>query len=290
MTSLESLARIAFAETCDPGAYVPRAATEAALAAIRNWGESDAVGSSIAALIGTPGLGKTQLLRVTESRVNEGVARFVAEGGSLAGVAPHARALYLPYAGLSLSDLAIWAHGLLGVRPAVTSDWQEPGVALEALERLGGGSSDPFFLIMDDADAMPAATIEALLDRLPRSDSPLRILVALNRDAKAARLLSALHPLQLTEIHFESRMSVEETSVYLRARMGYAGFPEVEIARIGEEEATWLHSLSLGVPRRLHELATARFEAREGATPGRFQERRSHERWMGRPIDDDFDV
>ena len=290
MTSLESLARIAFAETSDPGAYVPRAATEAALASIRAWGESDAVGSSVAALIGTPGLGKTQLLRITETRVNEGVARFLAEGGSLDGVAQNARALYLPYAGLSLPDLAIWVHGLLGSRPADTARWQEPSVALEALGRLGGGPSDPFFLMLDDADAMPAETISALLEDLPRTDSPLRILLSLNRDSKAARLLSALHPLRPTEILFESRMSVEETSVYVRTRMRYAGFPEIEISRVGDDEAKRLHSLSLGVPRRLHELATARFEAREGPTPGRFPERRSHERWMGLPIDDDFEI
>jgi hypothetical protein len=134
---------------------------------------------------------------------------------------------------------------------------------------------------------MPAATIAALLEGLPRSDSPLRILVALNRDSKAARLLSALHPLEPTQIPFESRMSFEETSVYVRTRMRYAGFPEVEIARFGEDEAMRLHSLSLGVPRRLHELATTRFE---GPTPGRFLERRSHERWMGLPIDDDSEL
>ena len=290
MSSLESLARIAFAETSDPDAYVPRSGTEDALASIRAWGESDAVGSSIAALVGTPGLGKTQLLRITEARVNEGVARYVAEGGSLAGIAPNARALYLPYAGLSLPDLAVWVYGLLGIRAAVSPDWRDPGLALEALGQLGGGPSDPFFLIMDDADAMPAETIAGLRERLPRADSPVRLLVALNRDSKAARLLSALHPLQPTEIAFQSRMSVEETWVYLRTRMHYAGFPEIEIARLGERDTKRLHSLSLGIPRRLHELAAAHFEAREGATPGRLPGRRSDERWMGQPIDDDFEA
>ena len=149
MSSLESLARIAFAETCDPAAYVPRAATEAALASIRDWGESDAIGSTVAALIGTPGLGKTQLLRITEARVNQGIARFVADGGSLDGLAQHARALYLPYAGLSLPDLAIWVYGLLGIRSTLSATSQDPIAALEALGRLGGGSSDPFFLMMD---------------------------------------------------------------------------------------------------------------------------------------------
>ena len=300
MNSIEVARRRAFSETCDPSAYVPREATEAALAAIRAWGGSDEVGSSVAALVGTPGLGKTQLLRVIESQVNGGAALSSAQNVQAAQAAPAlssavrpsvaARALYLPYAGLALPDLAIWVHGLLGRTPARVADIGEPDVALEALLELGGGPTDPFLLIFDDADAMPAETVQALIKGLPRSASPLRILITLNPDSKATRLFEALYPLLPTEISFRTRMNVDETGTYVRERMRWGGFPGSEIAGIDESEAMRIHTLSGGVPRRVHEIASARFESAGDARPTALEDKARREDWMGRPIEDDLEV
>ncbi|MBJ22453.1 MAG: hypothetical protein GY910_07480 [bacterium] len=287
---LEIACRRAFSETCDPSAYVPREATESVLAEIRAWAESEALGSSVTALIGTPGLGKTQILRVVESRINAAAAIAVAEGGLLAGRATNARALYLPYAGLEMPDLAIWVHGLLGISLTDVVDFASPGVALGALMKLGGGPSDPFFLIIDDADSMPAGSVQALIAGLPRSGSPLRILLTLNHDSKATRLVGALHPFAPTEISFCERMSAEETADYLRSRMRWADFPGVEIARIDEAEANRLHSLSAGVPQRVHELASARFASAAAPRPNALEEKQRREDWMGRPIGDDLEI
>ncbi len=287
---IESARRRAFSETCDPSAYVPRDATEAVLAAIRTWGESDDLGSSVAVLIGTPGLGKTQLLRVIESRVNEGAAMIGGPIGSVGGRGGKARALYLPYAGLAVPDLAIWVHGLLGISPSRVAEFEDPGRALEALIELGGGPADPFYLLFDDADSMPMETLQALIVGLPRSNSPLRIVVTLNLDSKATRLLSALHPFEPAEISFRTRMNPQETGAYVRARMQWAGFPGAEIARIDGVEASRIHALSSGVPRRVHELAFARFESSGDPRPNALTEKQRREDWMGRPIEDDLEI
>lgn len=288
MSLIEASRRRAFSETCDPSAYVPRDATEAVLSAIRVWGDSDDLGSSVAALIGTPGLGKTQLLRVTESRIGRGVALSAAEGQIFGGRVPQARSLYLPYAGLAMTDLAIWVHGLLGLPLERGIEFGDPDVALRSLLDLGGGPSDPFFLMFDDADSMPMESIRTLIRGLPRSQSPLRILLTLNPDSKATKLLGSLHAFQPTEISFRTRMSVEETANYVRARMRWAGFPGVEIARIDDLEATRIHALSAGVPRRVHELASARFESTEHSRPVALEEKQRREDWMGRPIEDEL--
>lgn len=286
MSSLASLARLAFPETSDPSAYVPRAATENAMASIRDWGESDDRGSSLGALIGTPGLGKTQLLRITELRINESVTQFLADGGELAGRARTSRALYLPYAALTPRDLAAWVHGQLKLHFAPHPDLDDAAVAVEALLHLGGGPFDPFFLILDDADAMPSELIDALVTGLPREQSPLRLLIGLNPDSKATRLLAALHALAPTTVEFRARMSVADTAHYVRARMRRVGFPGAEVAKITEAEAKRLNSLSAGIPRRLHELLAARFDGRENASLEFDETELGGEEWMGRPFDD----
>ena len=301
--------REAFSETSDPAAYVPRPATETALESIRQWAESDGRGSTLAAIVGAPGLGKTLMLRVVESRMND------ARDGDT-------RAIYLPYAGLSPTDLSIWVHGLLGrVSPSAatspsgearrerdegdegeaTSPEDEAREALEDLASLARSSSEPFFLLFDDADSLPAETLRALIENLPPKESRLRILMALNPDSKATRLLSSLHAFAPPEIPLRTRMSIEETEHYLRARMTWAGFPAVEIARLDDGLAHRLHSLSAGVPRALHAEASGVFEgggtsARSTAESGRDPARQTldakkrREDWMGRPIEDDLEI
>ena len=307
--------REAFSETSDPAAYVPRAETEKVLESIRLWAKSYGRGSTIAAIVGAPGLGKTLMLRVFESRMNE------ARDGD-------ARAIYLPYAGLSPTDLSIWVHGLLGRVPPHRSPVGSPsppvgvvaagegntagaseklsGVedarkAMSDLAALANSFREPFFLLFDDADSLPAETRRALVDHLPTSESRLRILMALNPDSKATRLLSSLHAFAPPEVSLRTRMSAEETEHYLRRRMEWAGLPAADVLRLGDGLAHRLHSFSGGVPRALHAEASAAFE--EGGTSAGRSAKSDHNRakrplsaksqredWIGRPIEDDFEI
>lgn len=275
----------AFAETSDPAAYVPRPACEAVLERLVRWAAPGTAGPTVAVLVGSPGLGKTLLLRTLQKRVEGGV-------------------LYLPYAGLGPVDLAHWVYGLFGrtreraldalaATAAAAADGAasaEDGeaaasAAVDALKALGG-SAGPFFLLIDDADSMPLETVHALATRLPAIDSPLRLLLAVNPDARGSRLLAAFHAFVPLELVFRERMTVEETGEYVRARMRWAGFAEAEVARIDENAARHFHALSGGVPRALHAQAWSDFDRvlAEGEWPA-LDAKRRREEWMGQAIE-----
>lgn len=279
--SLAQASRRAFSETSDPDAYVERAATANALAAIEAWLDADALGSTVAAIVGTPGIGKTMLLRVVAARLFDTPPLLA---GTLA--AAHARALYVPHPGLTPVDLATWVHAQLGRPCPALPDAAAAGTALLAL-----GGSLPLVLLVDDADAMPPETTQMFIQRLPALQSPVRLLLALNPDSRGSRLLASFHALRPKEVRFRERMSIGETASYLRARMRWAGFPTQVIAEVDLAEAQRLHSLSNGVPRALHAIASARFDPTSQlhgeVTPTR--ERRPED-WMGRPIGDDLDL
>ena len=161
----------AFGETVDPEGHVPRPASESRLDALAAWCRSDGAGSTVAALVAPPGIGKTHLLRVLESRLREDErARPGESGGSgeetpgSPSVRPRCRALYLPYAALTLPDLARWIQGLVGGRwplRVATADPDED--ALRALAGLAAGPRRPLHLLIDDADSMPTSTLRALV-------------------------------------------------------------------------------------------------------------------------------
>lgn len=272
-------AQRAFSETVDPAGYVPREATESVLARIQTWAGADGVGSTVAALIAQPGLGKTFLLRMFESRLAR-TANSINRSG---------RTLYLPYAGLSITDLCVWIHGLLSRPLGLPDVTDQPVAALAALFALADGpDDDPFILLLDDADSMPPETIRVLAQGLPRENSPLRILMALNDDAKASRLLAALDPLHPCLVPLQQAMTESETALYLRARMRWAAFEAVEIARLDPEAICKIHTLSGGVPRRVHMIAASFFESGSVGLPSELHEKEKRENWMGRPIEDDF--
>jgi type II secretory pathway predicted ATPase ExeA len=278
MTSIRQPIQNAFSETSDPAAYVPRAATESVLEEIVNWSKSSDVGSSVAALISPPGFGKTLLLRVFEMRL-------AAERA--AGRGPP-RSLYLPYAGLSATDLCLWVHGLLGIAPDAAVADGAPEAALAALMALAPGRGDPFFLLIDDADSMPPPTVRLLIQSLPREGSPLRIVMAIGDDARASRLLAALDSLAPAEVRLRKAMSQDETESYLRARMKRAGILDSEIARIDASAVARMFTLSGGVPRRLHRVVESIFDSDSNRLPSELDEKQKREDWMGRPLEDDL--
>ena len=264
--------RRAFTETSDPSAYVPRESTESVLSNLEAWAADDGEGTSLSALVGPPGLGKTFLLRVFESR-NE------------------RNSLYLPYAGLPPTELIAWIYGLLGRSPMTAS---EPGQTsgdssrvLDPLLNLAATSSDRFFLLIDDADSMPAETHRMFVDELPRERSPLRILMAMNDDAKASRLLAGFDSLRPRITRLQSPMNESETAQYLAARLAWADAPPIEIARLDSELTRRIFALSAGVPQTVHRIAHALFAGDEAAIPGDLDAKQRREDWMGRPFEDD---
>lgn len=277
--SASERAQRAFSETVDPAAYVPRQATESVLTRIQTWAEEDGVGSTVAALVARPGLGKTFLLRTFESRLARAAAR----------IDRSRRALYLPYAGLSITDLTVWIYGSLG-RPISLPDVADhPAAAVRALFALGDGpDDDPFILLLDDADSLPPETIRILAQCLPKENSPLRILMALNDDAKASRLLAALDSLRPCQVPPLEAMSESETERYIHARMQWAALQADEIARLDPETISYIHALSGGIPRRVHMLAASFLESGSAGLPSELGEKERRENWMGQPIEDDF--
>lgn len=283
---MDETSRRAFAETVDPELYVPRAATEAVLADLDAWTARDSIGSTLALLIAPPGLGKTFLLRYYEQRLNAAAGPVEQDPDLLA------RCLYLPYAGLSLPDLCIWCHGLLGLQPGPPDARDHPVAALAALFQLGRGPDDPFFLVIDDADSMPPETYRALAQGLPRERSPLRIVMAIGDDGRASRMLAAFDTLQPLEISLRSAMTRDETEGYLQKRMHWA-----RTGRQGENEprpdidaeiVERIHGLSGGNPRRLHVLASEILEANTESLPSDLEDKRRRDVWLGSPLDDDL--
>ena len=264
--------RCPFPETTNAEAYVPRAATEARLQVIREWSEGDGIGSTMTALISDPGMGKTQLLRVFES------------GRPAWGRGPGRtrRVLYLPHAGLSIMDLCEWVHGLVETAPRVPDARDHPVAALAALFALAGGPDDPLFLLLDDADSMPTETARVLAQGLPRERSPLRFLLAMGNDARTSRLLAIFDPLRPGVAELGDPLDEHETAIYIRARLARAGFDSAQIGRFDRERVRQIHALSGGVPRRIHQEATAILESDENRLPGALGSKREREDWMGR--------
>jgi len=286
MSGTQSQRDRAFSETADPTAYVPRDATESALGALQSWSREGAVGPTVACLTAAPGLGKTFLLRLVESRLER---RASAAGGAR-------RAIYLPYAGLLPRDLCEWVYGLLGrAAPFGSGSTDEAGeaddsrVALEALTALADSGDSPFFLLMDDADSMPPETIRMWVDGLPREGSPLRLLLALNPDAKSSRLLASLDSLGILEASLDQPMSEEETATYLKGRMRWAGLGGgSEGWELDEVAMRRIHTLSGGVPLQVHRFAESIFASEAAERPSDLDTKLRREDWLGSPIEDDL--
>lgn len=216
-----------FALTADPGAYVARPACETALAELERLLPE----RPIVALSGPPGIGKTLLLRVLERR--------------LAG---RLRCVYVPYGALAFDELCELVVGLLEPARARRG---EPAAELAAAARRAGDA--PLLLLLDDANAIPLATLRALVACARSLAGALRLLAVPVDDARAARVLAALGP-GIGHVRLAEPMSADETARYVAARLAHEGASDPALARLTPERVRWLHRESGGVPRRLHQL------------------------------------
>jgi type II secretory pathway predicted ATPase ExeA len=270
----------AFGETADPRGHVPRRATDALLAALLDWCQGHGRGSTVATLVAPPGYGKTHLLRVLEVRL---AARRDETRG--AGV----RALYLPYAALSLRDLCDWVHGLLGDRRSGTlgqAEGDSEGEALAALLALARRVGSPLHLLIDDAEAMPVATLRSLVEGLPVRESPLRLVLALPDDSRATRMLANLDPLVPFETRLHTPLDASETEAYLRARLAREALGPELLDGLDSATVSRIFGLSGGVPRHIHRVVGALLEPERAALARALAIHPRTDAWLGGPLDD----
>ncbi|HEY8156852.1 MAG TPA: AAA family ATPase [Myxococcota bacterium] len=220
-----------FALTADPDGYLPRPATEQALAALVATLRE---GKRPAALLGPPGLGKTLLLHLVARRLNDRL-----------------RSVYLPYAALPLDELCAWSLSLLGFSQSSDTIGDLIQTASELLSRGSG-----LLLLIDDAGAMPLPTARKLGDLVAASSGALRLLTAAAEGPSASRMLAAtganVHVVPLVD-----PMSEEETREYVLARLARARIPAPITARFDAATLRRVHRLSAGIPRRVHSVASA---------------------------------
>jgi type II secretory pathway predicted ATPase ExeA len=208
-----------------PSAYVPRAASERALheldRALRE--------RRIPALLGPPGLGKTLLLQRIAARVGH-----------------RARAIYIPYSTLPISELCALALALAERPPA-----PDPTAALLNHARELRLQRSGLLLLIDDAGALPVETAEALVELVEASRGALSAALAAVDSEESARVCAAFGPL-LEKIPLTEAMSEEETLDYVERRLAISGAPAELRAAFDEETVMDLHAVSGGVPRRLN--------------------------------------
>jgi type II secretory pathway predicted ATPase ExeA len=218
-----------FPTTADPADYVPRAASEQALAELlRHVVESAAP----VALTGPMGLGKTLLLKVLAARL-----------------APRAQAVYLPYPALPPEGLCAWALRELGLAADANSE-----AALIAHARALAAQGRPLVVLLDEGAGLPIASARGLVDLCAETGGALRLVVAASDGVASGSVLAALGP-AAREVRLRAAMSPAETAAYATRRLALAGVEPAARARFGARALARLHAASAGVPRRVNELA-----------------------------------
>ena len=219
-----------FQEATDPAAYVPRGASDRVIDSLQ---EAIRGGVPGAAIIAPPGFGKTLLLRVVGERLSAG-----------------RRTLYLPYAAVALDELCAWTLGLL--------DYGRAGCPAAALSSLLMAARGPLrrglVLLVDDAGSMPIDTARDLGRFVRENGGAIQLVLAGADDAHASRVIAALG-VDVAIARYTLPFSEEETRTYVRARLERAHVPLSVRDRFGDENIHRIHSLSGGVPRRIHTLA-----------------------------------
>ncbi len=247
-----------FGETSNPAEYVPREASELALLAL----EHAARAGRTAALTAPPGLGKSLLLRLLAKRL-----------------VPGFRCLFLPYAAVTLEELCAWGLGLLGESAGDDSRGDFLRFVRREAER-----GDVLVLLIDDASSMPLETARELGELVRESGNRLRVVLAATDDAISSRLIAALH-WEIDEVRFTQPMTALETRLYVQTRLEQASVDQDLRERFNEETLGWIHRLSGGVPRRVHDLGRSLLDNAPEGVGSAWRE----ERWLGAPIDDNHE-
>ena len=232
-----------FGMTADPETYMPRAATERALAALERGllaGENPVV------LTGPAGIGKTLLLRIAERRLAERV-----------------RCVYIAYAALSAAELCSWILGLLGESAPPNGDAES---ALLAVARGLAQAGTPLALLIDDASAIPPDTAERIQTLAAGSGGVLTIAAADMEDASAEPWIPRFGS-HVERVCLETPMNAAETALYIRARLERGGASSDERGRLDPKVIDRIFRRSNGIPRAVQALASEFLRVGEAALP-----------------------
>jgi type II secretory pathway predicted ATPase ExeA len=231
-----------FASTADAASYLPREATESALARLA---EGFRQGRRVQVLSGPPGVGKTLLLHVLAARLER-----------------EFRSLYLPYASLSWLDFCAFVLGLLGEPPGPFPDRE-----LLASARRFALHGRPLLLLLDEASGIPLESAERLGELVHEAEGSLRLLLVPVDEARAGRVLAILAR-DVEELRLSAPLTLEETERYLRTRLVRFGVPLDDLRRFDADTVAHLHRASGGNPRRLQHLAGEVMRGNTAALPG----------------------
>jgi type II secretory pathway predicted ATPase ExeA len=231
-------ARDPFPPTADSDRYVPRAASERALAELRR-----ALGDGATRILlhGPPGIGKTLLARVLQTRSG-----------------PDFRFAEASYPALPLTDLCAWVLRELGEDAG-----SDPAGAL--LELASRDRTRPLLLLVDDAHSLPRETASELGTLTDRAGGALRVLAVTTDGDRASALDDALCPER--DVRIDQPMSLDELGDYVSARLDAAAVPEDVRRRFDADALARLHDESEGLPGRLHHGATALLLGRRPPEP-----------------------
>lgn len=231
-----------FEPTASPRAYLPRVATEDALAAL---GAAARAGLVPGALVGPAGIGKTLLLHVLGERLGREL-----------------RYVILPHAGLELAELASWALTRLGLRQS-----GDPLAALlaHARELASGGAA--LLLLIDDAHTLSFPTARELGRCVARSRRALRLVFAAEDTPVTEALLRAVSPeLELQRV--DTPFTRSEVDAYLDQRLERAAAPPRVRERFHPHARDQLARSSGGIPGALDAAAAALLSTPLAAAPG----------------------
>jgi type II secretory pathway predicted ATPase ExeA len=218
-----------FGVTANPATYIPREATEHALAELLDRARAP---GCVAALTGPPGLGKSLLLHLLAERL-EGECHPV----------------FLPYGALTPDDLAAFALDRLG--SPRTDD--SIGV-LKAYARHLKTEDSTLLLLVDDAGAMPVSTLQWLSGLARESDGSLGCVLAVTDDVNSLAVITALGS-EVAIVRLATPMAPEETADYVEAHLAVGRVSGAVRDSFDEAAVMRLHEISGGVPRRLHTAA-----------------------------------
>jgi MSHA biogenesis protein MshM len=217
-----------FAPTADIERYLPRAASELALAQLEGALRD---GATRILLHGPPGIGKTLLMRVLEKRA---VASF--------------RLAEATYPALPPADLWSWVLRELG--EDASGDPEDVLLALASRDR-----ERPLLLLVDDAHSLPRETASRLRTLTERAGGTLRVLAVATDGEPAYALDEALAPER--DVRFDEPMGPAELTDYVAARLSAAAIPGAVRRRFDAAALARLHEESGGLPGALHHGATA---------------------------------
>ena len=121
-------------------------------------------------------------------------------------------------------------------------------------------------LLVDDAEAMPAATARGLAGLAAASHGGLRIVFAALNSARGRALLHAVGP-ETNEIQLVDPMDVDETGAYLRGRLERLQGADSNGSWVAADAVARIHRASQGVPRCVHLVAAALLEGAPRVAP-----------------------